>query len=42
MDYVTLEGIENRTGIAKEDTYGFVLKELLDNAVDYLEIQYKG
>jgi hypothetical protein len=42
MDYVTLEGIENRTGIAKEDIYGFVLKEFLDNAVDLLETQYRG
>jgi hypothetical protein len=39
MDYVTLEGIENRTGIGIENAYGFILKELLDNAVDFLEIQ---
>lgn len=39
MDYVTLEGIENRTGVGKENVYGFILKELLDNAVDFLEIQ---
>ena len=39
MDYVTLEGIENRTGVGKENLYDFILKELLDNAVDFLEIQ---
>jgi hypothetical protein len=39
MDYVTLEGIENRTGVEIENVYGFILKELLDNAVDFLEIQ---
>jgi hypothetical protein len=33
-DYLTLNGIVNRTGIAKEDSYAFILKELLDNAVD--------
>src|SRR5437899_2341182 len=42
MDYVTLEGIENRTGIEKENAYAFVLKELLDNATDFLETQYSG
>jgi len=42
MDYVTLEGIENRTGIEKNDMCGFVLKELLDNAVDFLETQHLG
>lgn len=36
-DYLTLNGIVNRTGIAKEDSYTFVLKELLDNAVDEVE-----
>ena len=36
-DYLTLTGIVNRTGIAKEDIYTFVLKELLDNAVDDVE-----
>jgi hypothetical protein len=40
MDYVTLEGIENRIGIKKENVYAFILKELLDNAVDFLERQY--
>jgi hypothetical protein len=36
-DYLSLNGIVNRTGIAKEDSYTFVLKELLDNAVDDVE-----
>jgi hypothetical protein len=36
-DYLTLNGIVNRTGIAKEDSYIFILKELLDNAVDAVE-----
>ena len=36
-DYLTLNGIVNRTGIAKEDSYTFVLKEFLDNAVDDVE-----
>jgi hypothetical protein len=36
-DYLTLNGIVNRTGIAKEDSHTFVLKELLDNAVDDVE-----
>jgi hypothetical protein len=42
MDYVTLEGIENRTGIEKQNVYAFVLKELLDNATDFLETQHSG
>ncbi len=37
MDYVTLKGIENRFGIKKEDIPVFIFKELLDNALDYLE-----
>jgi uncharacterized protein YeeX (DUF496 family) len=39
MDYVTLEGIENRTGVGRENLYGFILKELLDNTLDFLEMQ---
>ncbi|MFZ0514531.1 MAG: ATP-binding protein [Candidatus Nitrosopolaris sp.] len=37
-----MEGIENRTGIEKQNLYGFVFKELLDNAIDFLEAQYRG
>ena len=36
-DYLTLNGIVNRTGIAKGDSYTFILKELLDNAVADVE-----
>jgi hypothetical protein len=41
-DYTTWKGIENKTGIEREHAYYFVLKELLDNAVDYLETQHNG
>lgn len=37
MDYVTWKGVENRTGIERRNVYDFILKELLDNAVDFLE-----
>jgi hypothetical protein len=39
MDYITLNGIRDRTGF-DEDLYQFVIKELLDNAVDDLEKKY--
>jgi hypothetical protein len=39
MDYVSLEGIENRTGVGKENLYGFTLKEVMDNALDSHETQ---
>jgi hypothetical protein len=39
MDYITLEGTENRTGVGNENLYGLILKELLDNAVDSHETQ---
>lgn len=42
MDYVTWKGIESRTGIEKKNAYEFVLKELLDNAVDFLEDQHNN
>jgi hypothetical protein len=38
-DYTTWKGIDNKTGIEREHAYDFVLKELLDNAVDYSETQ---
>ena len=41
-DYTTWKGIENKTGIEREHAYDFVLKELLDNAVDYIETQHKA
>jgi hypothetical protein len=34
------KGIENRTGIEREHAYEFMLKELLDNSVDYFETQH--
>ena len=40
IDYTTWKGIENRTGIDRENAYDFVLKELLVNAVDYFETQH--
>ena len=40
MDYITLNGIRDRTGFDGEDLYQFVIKELLDNAVDDLEKKY--
>jgi hypothetical protein len=39
MDHVTLEGIENRTGVGEKNLYCFILKELLDNASDFTETQ---
>jgi signal transduction histidine kinase len=39
MDYVTIEGIENRTGVGEENLYLFILKELLDNASDFTEME---
>ena len=39
-DYTTWKGIENKTGIEREHAYDFVLKELMDNAVDYIETQH--
>ena len=37
MDYTTVKGIHQRTGVKKGDLLAFVLKELLDNAVDFVE-----
>jgi hypothetical protein len=39
MDYVTLSGISERTGIGKDDLPKFDLKELLDNDIDFIEGQ---
>jgi hypothetical protein len=36
-EYTTWNGIENKTGIEKQDAAIFLVKELLDNALDYLE-----
>ncbi len=37
MDYTTVKGIHQRTGVDKPHLVPFVLKELLDNAVDFIE-----
>jgi hypothetical protein len=37
MDYATIYGIRSRTGIDEEQMGLFVMKELIDNALDYLE-----
>ena len=37
MDFLTWKGVENRTGVEKPNAYKFILKELLDNAVDFLD-----
>ena len=36
-DFTTWKGIETKTDIEPEDALTFLLKELLDNALDYLE-----
>jgi len=36
-EYTTWKGIENKTGIEKGDAVSFLVKELLDNALDYLQ-----
>jgi hypothetical protein len=36
-EYTTWKGIQNKTGIEKEDAVSFLVKELLDNAVDHVE-----
>ena len=38
MDYITLRGIETRTGVKKDDLYMLIPRESLDNALDYMEI----
>ena len=37
MDYASLKNIQTRIGEDKKDLMIFVIKELLDNAVDYIE-----
>ena len=37
MDYVTLRGIENKLGVKKEDIPTYILHELIDNGLDYIE-----
>ena len=43
MDYVTVDGVILRTGYAdKKDWYLLCIKELLDNATDFLWKNYQG
>ncbi|MDQ6862795.1 MAG: hypothetical protein M3044_03110 [Thermoproteota archaeon] len=42
MGYVTVNGITQRTNIAQRDFPIFCLKELLDNAADFLDNNYRG
>lgn len=43
MNYVTVDGVKLRTGYDhKKDWYMLCLKELLDNAVDFLWSRYQG
>jgi hypothetical protein len=43
MDYVTVEGVKLRTGYHdKRDWYILVIKELLDNSIDFLWKKYQG
>lgn len=42
MDHITVKGIHQRTGIAEEELMPFVLKELLDNALDVIEKYGRG
>jgi hypothetical protein len=43
MNYVTVDGVKLRTGYDhKADWYMLCLKELLDNAIDFLWEKYKG
>lgn len=39
MDFVTLKGIQNRTSVELDDLYLFVIKQVVDNAIDYFERQ---
>lgn len=42
MDYTTVKGIQQRTGVEKKNLIVFLLKELLDNALDFLETRGHG
>ncbi len=42
MDYTTVKGIQQRTGVEKKNLIAFLLKELLDNALDFLETHGHG
>ena len=42
MDYITLNGIRDRTGFDGEDLYEFIIRELVANAIDYLEKKHSA
>ena len=37
MDFITLRGIQTRTGVDEKHLPLFVLKEMMDNALDHVE-----
>jgi len=37
MDYISVMGIQQCTGVEKDNLIFFILKELLDNSLDFLE-----
>ena len=37
MDFITLRGIQTRTGVEEKRLPRFVFNELMDNALDYVE-----
>jgi hypothetical protein len=41
-DYTIWKGIQNRTGIEKEHAVVFLVKEILDNALDCLETMHNN
>jgi sensor histidine kinase regulating citrate/malate metabolism len=42
MDYVTIPGISTRTGVEEIELAIFIVKELVDNALDFVEKNTAG
>lgn len=42
MDYISVKGIQQRTGVDKDNLILFIVKELLDNSLDFLETNGRG
>jgi hypothetical protein len=42
MDYVTIPGISTRTGVEETELAIFIVKELADNALDFVEKNAAG
>jgi hypothetical protein len=40
MDYINWKDIQRKTGITKDTAYTFIEKELIDNAIDYVETHH--